>query len=54
MLSYRHAFHAGNFADVHKHVAWLLGIDALRKKTAPFCLLDAYAGAANGSGESAR
>lgn len=45
MLSYRHAFHAGNFADVHKHAAWLLGIRALHRKPAPFCLLDAYAGA---------
>lgn len=45
MLSYRHAFHAGNFADVHKHAAWLLGIRALQRKPAPFCLLDAYAGA---------
>ena len=45
MLSYRHAFHAGNFADVHKHAAWLLGIRALQRKATPFCLLDAYAGA---------
>ncbi len=45
MLSYRHAFHAGNFADVHKHVAWMHGILALQRKPAPFRLLDAYAGA---------
>lgn len=45
MLSYRHAFHAGNFADVHKHAAWLLGIRSLQRKPSPFCLLDAYAGA---------
>lgn len=45
MLSYRHAFHAGNVADVHKHVAWLVGIRALLKKPAPFCLVDACAGA---------
>ena len=45
MLSYRHLFHAGNFADVHKHLAWLTGIHALLKKPAPFCLLDVYAGA---------
>jgi len=45
VLSYRHAFHAGNFADVHKHSAWLLGIHALLRKPSPFCLLDAYAGA---------
>ncbi|HEX6929707.1 MAG TPA: 23S rRNA (adenine(2030)-N(6))-methyltransferase RlmJ [Gammaproteobacteria bacterium] len=45
MLSYRHAFHAGNAADVHKHAAWLFGIRALQNKPAPFCLVDAYAGA---------
>jgi 23S rRNA (adenine2030-N6)-methyltransferase len=45
MLSYRHAFHAGNFADVHKHTAFVLGIEALRRKPAAFCVLDAYAGA---------
>lgn len=45
MLSYRHAFHAGNFADVHKHAALVLGIEALRRKPAAFCVLDAYAGA---------
>jgi 23S rRNA (adenine2030-N6)-methyltransferase len=45
MLSYRHAFHAGNFADVHKHSALVLGVEALCRKPAPFCVLDAYAGA---------
>ena len=45
MLSYRHAFHAGNFADVHKHAALVLGIEHLRRKPAPLCVLDAYAGA---------
>ncbi len=45
MLSYRHAFHAGNFADVHKHAAFVLGIESLRRKPAAFCVLDAYAGA---------
>jgi 23S rRNA (adenine2030-N6)-methyltransferase len=45
MLSYRHAFHAGNFADVHKHAALVLGIEALRRKPAAFCVLDACAGA---------
>lgn len=45
MLSYRHHYHAGNFADVHKHLAWVLGIHALRRKPSPFCLFDIYAGA---------
>ncbi len=45
MLSYRHAFHAGNFADVHKHAALVLGIEALQRKPAAICVLDAWAGA---------
>lgn len=45
VLSYRHAFHAGNFADVHKHAAWLHGILALQRKPAPVRLFDVYAGA---------
>jgi 23S rRNA (adenine2030-N6)-methyltransferase len=44
MLSYRHGFHAGNFADVHKHavLAWI--IHALGAKAKPFCVLDSHAG----------
>lgn len=45
MLSYRHAFHAGNFADVFKHVLLLQLIHALHRKDTPFCLLDTHAGA---------
>lgn len=45
MLSYRHAFHAGNFADVFKHVLLVQLIRALRRKDKPFCLLDTHAGA---------
>ncbi len=45
MLSYRHAFHAGNFADVHKHSVLSLLLLALRKKAAPFCCIDTHAGA---------
>lgn len=45
MLSYRHHYHAGNFADVHKHLAWIAGIRALQKKPAAMCLLDVHAGA---------
>ncbi|RMD63119.1 MAG: 23S rRNA (adenine(2030)-N(6))-methyltransferase RlmJ, partial [Planctomycetota bacterium] len=44
MLSYQHAYHAGNFADVHKHVALCLLLEALRRKEKPFFVLDAYAG----------
>ena len=44
-MNYRHAFHAGNFADCTKHalLVWLL--DALRRKPAPFAVLDTHAGA---------
>lgn len=45
MLSYRHAFHAGNFADVFKHVVLAQLIRTLRCKDKPFCLLDTHAGA---------
>ena len=45
MLSYRHAFHAGNFADVHKHAVLALLLQALRKKDAAFCCIDTHAGA---------
>lgn len=44
MLSYLHGYHAGNFADVHKHL--LLGrvLAALARKPAPFAVLDVHAG----------
>lgn len=45
MLSYRHAFHAGNFADVHKHVILTLLLTALARKAKPFFVLDTHAGA---------
>lgn len=45
MLSYRHLYHAGNFADVHKHVALAGLLRALQAKPAPLCYVDAHAGA---------
>ncbi|HRZ53800.1 MAG TPA: 23S rRNA (adenine(2030)-N(6))-methyltransferase RlmJ [Candidatus Contendobacter sp.] len=45
MLSYRHAFHAGNFADVFKHVLLVQLLRALHRKDKPFCVLDTHAGA---------
>ena len=45
MLSYRHSFHAGNFADVLKHATLALIIEALRRKDAGFCYIDTHAGA---------
>lgn len=44
MLSYRHIYHAGNFADVFKHVVLVELLRALRRKEAPFCVLDTHAG----------
>ena len=43
-MNYRHAFHAGNHADVLKHVVLLAMIDALLRKDAPFFVLDTHAG----------
>ncbi len=43
-MNYRHAFHAGNFADVMKHAILAMLIDHLRLKPAPFCVLDTHAG----------
>lgn len=45
MLSYRHAFHAGNFADVHKHLGLMLCLESLCKKEKPFSVIDTHAGA---------
>ncbi|MEC4750554.1 23S rRNA (adenine(2030)-N(6))-methyltransferase RlmJ [Methylomicrobium sp. Wu6] len=45
MLSYRHAFHAGNFADVLKHIVLVHIIEHLKKKDKPFCYIDTHAGA---------
>src|SRR5262245_54802572 len=44
-MNYRHAFHAGNFADVVKHVVLLLLVEYLKKKPAPFLYIDTHAGA---------
>jgi 23S rRNA (adenine2030-N6)-methyltransferase len=45
MLSYRHAFHAGNHADVLKHVGLVTVLRALARKPAPYFVLDTHAGA---------
>ena len=43
-MNYRHAFHAGNHADVLKHVVLLALCDALLAKPAPVFALDTHAG----------
>ena len=45
MFGYRHAFHAGNFADVFKHALLVQLLLALRRKDKPFCVIDTHAGA---------
>ena len=43
-MNYRHAYHAGNFADVHKHAILALVIEHLKHKEAPFLYADTHAG----------
>ncbi|TAN80067.1 MAG: 23S rRNA (adenine(2030)-N(6))-methyltransferase RlmJ [Magnetospirillum sp.] len=43
-MNYRHAYHAGNFADVMKHAVLTLVVAALMRKEAPFFALDTHAG----------
>jgi 23S rRNA (adenine2030-N6)-methyltransferase len=43
-MNYRHAYHAGNFADVMKHTALVAVLLHLRKKQAPFAVIDTHAG----------
>ncbi len=45
MLSYRHGFHAGNFADVFKHVILTRLVQSQLGKDKPFFYLDTHAGA---------
>lgn len=44
-MNYRHIYHAGNFADVSKHISLLALLEALKKKATPFCYLETHAGA---------
>jgi len=43
-MNYRHAFHAGNFADVLKHAALTLALEILAGKDKPFVVVDTHAG----------
>ena len=61
MFSYRHAFHAGNHADVLKHMVLVQLLRYLNQKPTPYMVIDTHAGAgvyqldsdyANKSGES--
>jgi len=44
LLSYRHGFHAGNFADVMKHAGLLALVARLVEKPRPITLMDSHAG----------
>ena len=44
-MNYRHVYHAGNFADVVKHIVLLLCLDYLQKKEGALCIADAHSGA---------
>jgi 23S rRNA (adenine2030-N6)-methyltransferase len=43
-MNYRHAYHAGNFADVLKHAALVSVLMHLRKKDTPFAVIDSHGG----------
>ncbi|MGP6086561.1 23S rRNA (adenine(2030)-N(6))-methyltransferase RlmJ [Antarctobacter jejuensis] len=44
MLSYQHAYHAGNLADVHKHAALAWVLDYLTQKPKPLSYIETHAG----------
>ena len=44
MLSYQHIYHAGNFADVHKHSILIAALKTLRIKPARLAMMDTHAG----------
>lgn len=43
-MNYRHSYHAGNFADVVKHLAEVAILSHLLKKETPFAVIDSHAG----------
>jgi len=43
-MNYRHAYHAGNFADVLKHGLLCWTVHYLQRKPGPLCLIDTHAG----------
>ncbi|MCL2453413.1 MAG: 23S rRNA (adenine(2030)-N(6))-methyltransferase RlmJ, partial [Alphaproteobacteria bacterium] len=43
-MNYRHPFHAGNFADVFKHIFLILILRHLALKETPFRYIDTHAG----------
>jgi 23S rRNA (adenine2030-N6)-methyltransferase len=45
LLSYRHSFHAGNFADIIKHIVLVEILEHLTQKNTPFEYIDTHSGA---------
>ncbi len=43
-MNYRHIYHAGNFADIAKHVGLVFCLEALQRKDSAFFALDTHAG----------
>lgn len=43
-MKYRHSFHAGNFADIHKHVTLLALLSSLKRKDKGFAYIETHAG----------
>jgi 23S rRNA (adenine2030-N6)-methyltransferase len=43
-MNYRHLYHAGNFADVFKHILLISLIQSLQRKPKPFCYIETHAG----------
>lgn len=43
-MNYRHIYHAGNFADVAKHLFLIALLNHFKQKDTPFCYLDTHAG----------
>lgn len=43
-MNYRHIYHAGNFADIFKHIILCLCLEKLHEKSTPFFALDTHAG----------
>lgn len=43
-MNYRHGFHAGNFADVVKHIALIAVLVHLKRKATPFAVIDTHSG----------
>jgi 23S rRNA (adenine2030-N6)-methyltransferase len=43
-MNYLHAYHAGNFCDVVKHICLIGLMDAMMRKPTPYCYIDTHAG----------